>query len=143
MTASIRAVYGLGFADLHALLETLDDDEHREAIEADLIALGLRLRHAGTDALAWHELYAVIRHLPRTSAFYRATHPDDHEWSLDALLLAEVADALRVANWQRGGGRRHEYPKPIPRPGVEPESTTYGKGAVSIDEMEAWLAGTM
>ncbi|WP_036959376.1 hypothetical protein [Promicromonospora kroppenstedtii] len=60
----IRAVYGLGFADLHALLETLDDDEHREAIEADLIALGLRLRHAGTDALAWHELYAVIRHLP-------------------------------------------------------------------------------
>lgn len=69
------------------------------------------------------------------------THPEEHEWALDALLLAEVADALRVANWQRGGGKRSDYPKPIPRPGVEPESTTYGKGAIPIDEMEAWLAG--
>lgn len=135
----IRAVYGLGYAELQALLETLENDEHREAIEADLLALGLHLRHVGTDALAWHELYAVIRHLPRTSAFYRVTHPDDHEWTLDALLLAEVADALKVANWQRGEGKRHEFPKPIPRPGVEPDTTTYGKGAIPIDEMAAWL----
>lgn len=135
----IRAAYGLGYADLHALLDTLDDDEHRAAIEADLIALGLRLRHVGTDALAWHELYAVIKHLPQSSAYFRVLHPEEAEWDLSAMLLADIADALRVANWQRGGGKRSEYPKPIPRPGVEPDSKTYGKGALPVDEMKEWL----
>lgn len=135
----IRAVYGIGYADLQALLETLEDDEHRAAIEADLVALGLRLRHVGTDVLTWHELYAVLTHLPRDSAFFRATHPDEHEWDLQALLLAEIADALKVGNWQRGEGKKSEYPKPIPRPGIEPDSQTYGKGAIPIDQMAAWL----
>ncbi|WP_036959134.1 hypothetical protein, partial [Promicromonospora kroppenstedtii] len=117
----IRAVYGLGFADLHALLETLDDDEHREAIEADLIALGLRLRHAGTDALAWHELYAVDPAPPPHLGLLPATHPDDHEWSLDALLLAEVADALRSRTGSAAEAGVTTYPKPTSPPGVEPE----------------------
>ncbi|WP_191480127.1 hypothetical protein [Nocardioides ochotonae] len=55
------------------------------------------------------------------------------------LLLAEVADAARVANWQRSGGKRRDYPKPIPRPGVDDPDTTYGRGALPIDDMAAWL----
>lgn len=133
-------MYGLSFADLHSVLETLDDAEHREAIEADLIQQGLRLRWVGSDALTWYELYAVIKHLPRSSAYYRVLHPEEAEWELPALLLAEIADATRVANWQRGNGRRSDYPKPIPRPGVEPDSKSYGKGALPVDELEAWLA---
>lgn len=136
----IQAVYGLSHGELLSLLETLDNDKERRAIEADLIGLGLRLRHVGTDELTWYELYAVLVNLPQSSALYRTRNPEDAAWDLHAFLLAEIADALKVGNWQRGSGKRHEYPKPIPRPGVEPETTTYGKGAIPIDEMEKWLA---
>lgn len=64
----------------------------------------------------------------------------DHHWSLMNLLLAEVVDNTRVANWQRGNGRRQDYPKPIPRPGYEPDEKTYGSGALPLDEMAEWLA---
>lgn len=60
-------------------------------------------------------------------------------WGLTELLLAEAVDALRIANWQRGSGKRSEYPKPLPRPGVEPESLTYGSKPVPIDELDEWL----
>lgn len=69
-------------------------------------------------------------------------HPEDAAWSLTDLLLAEVADALRIANWQRGSGKRSEFPKPIPRPGVEPDAKTYGREAIPIDRMAEWLGWT-
>lgn len=136
----IEATYGLGHRELLSLLLTID--EHREAIEFDLIALGLRLRDVGTDALTWGDVYVIVRQSPRSSALFRAMNPDAHEWTLPALLLAEVADAVRVGNWQRGSAKRAEYPKPIPRPGVTPEEQTYGKGAIPIDEMAEWLGWT-
>lgn len=64
---------------------------------------------------------------------------EESEWTLANLLLAEVADAVRVANWQRGSAKKNEYPKPIPRPGVKPTTQTYGKGALPIDDMAEWL----
>lgn len=138
----VRGVYGLGYTDLHSLLLTLDEPERREAVEYDLLALGLRLREVGTDRLSWGDVYTVVRQSPRSSALFRAVNPDAHEWTLPNLLLAEVADAVRVANWQRGSGKKAEYPKAIPRPGVAPESLTYGKGAIPIDEMADWLGWT-
>jgi len=66
-------------------------------------------------------------------------HPEEHEWDLSSLLLAEIADAVRVGNWQRGSGKKADYPKPIPRPGVTPTAEKYGKGAIPIDEMTSWL----
>lgn len=77
---------------------------------------------------------------PGQTALSRAMSPQDFPWTLEAQLLAEAADQLRVANWQRSGGKKRDYPKPIPRPGVEPDSTTYGgKGALPYDEMADWL----
>lgn len=74
------------------------------------------------------------------SALYRALYPDEHAWQLSELLLAEIADALNVANWQRSAGKRKDYPKPIPRPGVsEKASQTYGSNAVPIADMAAFL----
>lgn len=108
----------------------------------DLIALGLRLRHLGTDALTWADLLTIVQQSDRSTALYRAMNPEDHQWDLATLLLAEIGDALNVANWQRGGGKKRDYPKPYPRPGVEPDSVTYGKGAIPIDEMADFLGWT-
>lgn len=70
-------------------------------------------------------------------------YPDEYGWGLPEQLLAAVVDELAIANWQRGQGKRTDYPKPIPRPGVrDEESTTYGKGAVPTDEIADWLGWT-
>lgn len=51
---------------------------------------------------------------------------DESTWTLDRQLLAAAVDALRVANWQRSEGKKKDYPKPIPRPGVGPSVTRIG-----------------
>lgn len=63
----------------------------------------------------------------------------DNVWGLPEQLLALVADLLAVANWQRGQGKKADAPKPIPRPGVTPEGTKFGSGALPYDEMAEWL----
>lgn len=114
-------------------------DEYEEPVAYDLIGLGLRLRDLGTKRLTWADLYTVLSQQPRTSAVYRARNPE-HEWGLSEQLLALVGDALHVANWQRSRGKKRDYPKPIPRPGVEPDAKTYGgKKPLPIDDMAEWL----
>ena len=80
----------------------------------------------------------IVRHSPRGSALVRSLLGEDHEWTLANQLRAAEVDALRLANWQRGQGKKKDMPKPIPRPGVERDKT-YGKEAISIDEMADWL----
>lgn len=124
--------------EIAGLLILLADEQKREALEYDLLALGLRLDDLGTRRLSWRDLWVVVRQAPRSSAIVLATDPDSR-WGLPEQLLAAAVDALRAANWQRGRARRHEYPKPIPRPGVEPESKTFGGEALPVDEMNEWL----
>lgn len=50
-----------------------------------------------------------------------------------------MIDALNILVWQHGQRRRADYPKPYPRPGVKPDTTTYGKKPIPIDEMADWL----
>lgn len=107
--------------------------------------MGLRLRDLGTERLSWGDLWAIVTYSPPESALHRARNPEEAaeaEWTLTNQLLAAAVDALRVGNWQRGGGAKRDYPKPIARPGIEPTSTTYGKGAIPYDEMADWLGWT-
>lgn len=46
-------------------------------------------------------------------------HSDDANWTLDRHLLAAIYDAVSVANWQRGSGKKKDRPKPLPRPGSD------------------------
>lgn len=52
------------------------------------------------------------------SAVARELHGVDTEWTTPAQLLATIADALRIANWQRAGGKKKDRPEPIERPGT-------------------------
>lgn len=71
--------------------------------------LGLDLRRLGTPDLTYRRLKVAVDGLRRADA----------EWSTTDHLLALIADHLAAANWQRGG--KGPRPKPIKRPGYEPE----------------------
>ena len=132
----VKKIKGARYTEIIGLLDLMD--EHEEAIAYDCLTLGLRLRNVGTEDFTWGDLLAIVRQSPRSSALYRAMNPDEAEWGLTEQLLAVVADYTAVGNWQRGQGKQKDYPKPIPRPGVQGDKR-YGKQAVSIDEMAEWL----
>lgn len=84
-----------------------------------------------------------VKRLPHDSAFARSLFGDDHQWTLLPHLLAGISDSLRVLIWQQteNGHKGKNQPKPMPRPGVteDEDTTTYGKDAVSIEEMNDFL----
>lgn len=98
-------------------------DEHREAISADLIRLGLRFRNVGTPDFEWCDLRAIILTLARdrSSALFRELYPDYVEWDLGAHLAADAVDLLHLLVWfkTKDGSKGRNRPKPYPRPGVE------------------------
>lgn len=132
MAGGVRSQGG-GILGLRRLLA-----EHQEAIEYDLIGLGLRLDWLGTEALSWRDLLVITHKSPQGSALYAGVHGERSEWGLSEFLLAHMIDLLAEANWQRTG-RPGGHPKPFPRPGLEPEGTTYGSDPIPLDEMAEWL----
>ena len=138
MGRCVRRVHG-GIRDLLALLR-----EHGEAVEYDLIRLGLRLDWLGTEALSWRDLHVIARQAPTDSALARSVEPDLATWGLSEQLLAMVADYLAWMQWAKteDGAKGRRMPKRIPRPGVEDgltETRTFGSDPVPIDELEDFL----
>lgn len=133
MEAGLRCRRG----GIRSLLELIR--QHQEAVEYDLIGLGLRLDDLGTPALSWRDLWVIARWSPSGSALDRARRPDETWWGLTEQLLASVVDQLRVANWQRTDAKRSTYPWPIPRPGVEPQHKQHGSTGMPMDQMREWL----
>lgn len=115
-------------------------DEHAEAIEYDLIALGLRLDDLGTPALSWRDLLVVLRNAPPGSAYARALG-EDTQWTLTDHLLAAVIDSLETANWQRQGKPHAPRPARVPRPGTKAATTTFGHDPIPISQFDAWWYG--
>ncbi|MST50569.1 hypothetical protein [Mobiluncus porci] len=100
---------------------------------------GRHLDQLGTEQLSWRELQIILMHCPpEQSALRRAMLGEDAVWTFEAQLLAALIDEIRVGNWQRQGKRNAPKPKPIPRPGVRQESTTYGKDPIPISRFDDW-----
>lgn len=114
-------------------------DAHGEAIEYDLIALGLRIDWLGTPELSWRDLWVILRQSPLTSAYRIARMGEAALWSRDTHLLADIFDVLAGANWQRAGKASAPKPKPMHRPGAK-RGTQLGAGALPIRDLEAWIA---
>lgn len=94
--------------------------------------------HPARKVAAWAR---VILAQPE-SALHRAANPD-WRWGLAEFLSAEAVDTLRLLLWaktkdaEKGANR----PQPLPRPGVAaPPGERVGE-AMSVDELDAFLAG--
>ncbi|MFD8618262.1 hypothetical protein [Streptomyces sp. NPDC059513] len=133
----VKSLKGARHTDILILVNLID--EHEEALAYDCIALGLRLRDVGSEDFTWGDLWTIVLQSPRSSALYRAMNPDEYAWGIEEQLLAAAVDALNVANWQRGQGKKKDFPAPIPRPGVEAPDNKFGKEALPMDEMTDWL----
>lgn len=91
--------------------------KHGEALEFDLLrycSLDLLDFYRRNGKLTLRRLGVCFRHLPADSA---TRHAMGDGWTTDAYLLANVIDALTIANWQRGGNKNAARPKPVLRPG--------------------------
>lgn len=82
----------------------------------------------------------VIRAQPE-SALHRAANPE-WRWGLAEFLSAEAVDTLRLLLWaktkdaEKGANR----PRPLPRPGVDQSGGQHVGEAMSVDELDAFLA---
>ncbi len=106
---------------------------HCGAVEADLQrTYGLAL----TDfphSLTWRRLAVLVRHLPRDSAVGRAVSGEAALWGVTDYLLANIADLLAGANWQRqnaGASSHSPKPDPVPRPGTDSKPKGLPSGAL-------------
>lgn len=122
-------------------------DDHGEAVEYDLIRLGLRLRDLPSPRLTWRDLRVIVwaEGGRQDSEIYKAQYGDnDSQWGLPEQLIAMIADSVNWLVWSKtkDGERNRNKPKRIPRPGVEDTKTeTLGGGGsvLPMDEMLAWL----
>lgn len=135
MGGSVRRVTG-GIRGLSRILT-----DHGEAVEYDLIKLGLRLRWLGTERLTWRDLLVIVMHSSQTSALLADTSPEDAAFGPTEVMLAVLEHRLRVLIWQNGGGKG-KRPEMMPIPGAKSGrkgGSVMAPEPVSIEEMNARL----
>lgn len=120
--------------------------EHRGPLRADFrreygIDLDAVLSPESSIHMPADVLLDLIDGLSPQAAYWRAVAPDRAAWGLSEQLLAELNDRFALFCWGLGG-RKGAQPKPIPRPGVEPDEEVVvigaSRGFDSIEEFEDW-----
>lgn len=136
---------GACLGEIPALIEIYE--EHPTAVEATLLAAGLRWRDledpvsTGTD---WGDVIAVLEHAPWDAPIRRAVNPKDWPWNNpDRDLLAGIVDELRMLRAQVGnlsGVKQHQLPHPISRPSAGSQHNgAIETGEATLAEIDALL----
>lgn len=114
--------------------------EHGEAVEYDLIALGLRLDWLPSRRLTWRDLLVIVRQSPRGSAIRRAVDPWDAH-TIDLEMLRASASSLSWLVWAKtkDGSKGRNIPKPIRFPWEPKPASAFPADALPIDVMAARL----
>jgi hypothetical protein len=125
-----------GILGLHSQL--LGKPATRRAVQFDLLSRGHSLDELGSEAFSWYDLLCMSEHLQRdpNSALTYALHGS--RWTVEAQLMAVVADTLAIANWQRAGRKSAPRPKPIPRPWEKVKAKVFGSKPVPISQFNDW-----
>lgn len=110
----------------------------RRATQYDLLIRGYSLDDIGTEAFTWYDLLVMVQFIQLNPASALAHEAHGARWTVESQLLAQVADTLALANWQRGGKKSAPRPKPIPRPWLKPKTQSLGHDAIPISDFNAW-----
>lgn len=123
-----------GLLDLHG--------QYPGAVEASLIAHGLRWRDVGTPGFRWSDCIALLDNLPWDAPLRRAAD-DDWRWGNPIFeVLVTIAEATYNANVYRARGRKTRGSDllKIPRPwGKEKSVEKLGGAPEPIADIDAWL----
>lgn len=83
--------------------------DHSEDVEADLARWYPRdadqLDAFYDGRMSLRRLWVLVSKLPQDSNVSRAVHGEEADWTLEAHLLAQIANLTIAANGQRGGKR--------------------------------------
>lgn len=92
--------------------------------------------------LSWRDLLVLTRKWEATPGFAlcESVHGVEY-WPTTDQLLAEIADALNAANWQRAGKSSAPKPKRIPRPWEKAKSRRLGSDPIPLSKFHDWWEG--
>lgn len=96
--------------------------EHGEAVEYDLLTMGLRLEWLGSHRLSWRDLLVIVKNAPPESAILRAQRGDAALYGVTDYLLVSVINSLRMMSWQLGGDPKAPKPDLFTVPGMKDPS---------------------
>lgn len=122
-------------------------DEHREAIEYDLmVRTGHELNDLGRT-LSWSAFRSFLKKLDIHSALLSEINPELSVWADQTktnAILADIYDVLASINANLiaiGTRKAARPPKPYKRPGKQErdDSKQFGSGALPPAELHAWI----
>lgn len=113
-------------------------DEHREALEYELLMAHYRIADLGSGLLTWRDLFVLVRRWQKipgnalAASVYGAEVP---AWTEQ--VLATVVDQLQSVNFnlRKGKGQR---PKPFERWWNKKKTQKFGSNPVPISQFDAW-----
>lgn len=132
--------------------------DHYEAIEYDLLTIGIDLADLWQGRMSWRRLGVILRNLPADSAYStsvrEATTDEQWEeiesevrehhgrWSRSDFLLARTGDLIQHLIWMQTD-RKTPPPEPLPRPGVKSNVVPLNRAAVDYLNRTRELRGAM
>lgn len=89
--------------------------------------------------LSWRDLQILVRvwQAKPGTATCAAVQGVEH-WTVTDQLLADIADALYTANWQREGKSSRPRPKRIPRPWERTKVRKFGSEPIPLSKFNDW-----
>lgn len=113
-------------------------DEHEEAIEYELLAMGRHLDELGTAALSWRDLFVLLRRWQKTPGnAFAASLAGTEVPSWSEQILAVIVDLLQAVNFllRRGKGQR---PKRILRWWEKHKQQRLGRDPIPLSQFDDW-----
>lgn len=111
-------------------------EKHPEAVEYELLSLGIRWRDIPSEQANWRDAWVAIKCRPNGGALHRALDPEGANWSVTDFILARLTHSLEQHATdfrQAHGDKRAKPPKRIRVPGM-------GKGPNHIQTRSMTLA---
>ena len=122
-------------------------DEHREAVNYDLIKVGYTIEDIG-GALPWSAFNDFLKKIGPDSALIKEMDPEGARWATTLKtneILADIFDLLAYFRNEvvyRLAGQSPKEPQLYKRPGAgqkEDKKKHIGQGALPMPELEEWI----